>query len=124
MTWLVAAVGGAIGTLARHGVNIMFARGLERSGALATATVNILGATVIGLLAGLVASGRLHMTPHVRTFVFVGVLGGFTTFSSYMLDTLVLGIGGDQRLAFANVAGQTLVGLGVVWVAYYVALGQ
>ena len=80
MTWLAVAVGGALGSLARHGVNILFAHVLERSVPYATAAVNILGAWVIGLLAALIATGRLHMSTEWRTFVFVGILGGFTTF--------------------------------------------
>jgi fluoride ion exporter CrcB/FEX len=56
--------------------------------------------------------------------VFVGILGGFTTFSS-LLDTLTLGHGGDQALAFWNVTLQTTVGLAAVWGGYRlgVALG-
>ena len=77
----------------------------------ATATVNLVGSAVIGLLAALVATGRLHLSTEARTFVFVGILGGFTTFSSFMLDTLTLGHGGDQALAFWNVTLQTTVGL-------------
>ncbi len=56
--------------------------------------------------------------PEARTFIFVGILGGFTTFSSYMLDTFTLGHGGDHALAFWNVALQTGFGLAAVWAGY------
>ena len=82
------ALGGALGSLARHGVNIAFAHIFGRPVPLATAAVNLAGSAAIGILAGLIASRRLTMTPNMRTFVFVGLLGGFTTFSSFMLDTL------------------------------------
>jgi len=118
MTWLAVAVGGALGSLARHGVNILFAHVLERSVPYATAAVNILGAWVIGLLAALIATGRLHMSTEWRTFVFVGILGGFTTFSSFMLDTFTVGHGGDHALAFWNVALQTAFGLVAVWTGF------
>ena len=72
--------------------------------------MNLVGSAVIGLLAALLATGRLHLSSELRTFVFVGILGGFTTFSSFMLDTLTLGHGGEQALAFWNVALQTTVG--------------
>ena len=81
----------------------------------ATAAVNLAGCVVIGVLAGLIASNRLQMSPTLRAFVFVGVLGGFTTFSSFGLDTFTLGREGSYSLAFWNVAAQ--VGLGLLAVA-------
>jgi len=118
MIWLAVAVGGALGSMARHGVNVFFAHVLERSIPYATGVVNLVGSIVIGLLAALIATGRLHMSTELRTFVFVGILGGFTTFSSFMLDTFTLGHGGDHSLAFWNVALQVALGLGAVWCGY------
>ncbi len=122
MIWLAVGVGGAIGSLARHEVNIFFGHVLERSVPYATATVNVVGSLAIGLLAGLLATGRLQMSAEMRTFVFVGILGGFTTFSSYMLDTFTLGHGGDHALAFWNVVLQTAIGLVAVWGGYRAAI--
>jgi CrcB protein len=118
----IIAIGGAIGTAARHGANLLCARLLDRPVPYATAAVNLVGAGLIGLLAGLIASGRVHMAPTVRAFVFVGLLGGFTTFSSYMLDTFTLAHGGEYATAFANVAGQTALGFAAVWAGYAAAL--
>jgi fluoride exporter len=118
MIWLAVGAGGALGSMARHGVNILFAHVLQRAAPHATAAVNLTGSLVIGLLAGAIASGRLHMSPELRTFVFVGILGGFTTFSSFMLDTFTLGHGGAHALAFSNVAIQTAFGLIAVWGGY------
>ena len=114
-------VGGAVGSLARHGVNIAFAHMFGRPVPLSTAAVNVLGSGAIGLLAGLIASGRLTMSTNMRTFVFVGLLGGFTTFSSLMLDTLALTHTGERTLAFSNVAGQTVAGLLAVYGCYFLA---
>jgi CrcB protein len=122
MIWLAVAFGGALGSMARHGVNLFFAHTLERAVPYATATVNLIGSAVIGLLAALIATGRLHLSTQARTFVFVGILGGFTTFSSFMLDTLTLSHGSDRGLAIANVAVQTLFGLAAVWGGYRVGL--
>ena len=122
MIWLAVAAGGALGSVARHGVNVFFSHVLDRAVPYATAAVNLIGSLAIGLLAGLIASGRLHMSTEMRTFVFVGILGGFTTFSSYMLDTFTLGHGGEQALAFWNVALQTALGLAAVWAGYRAAL--
>jgi CrcB protein len=122
MIWLAVAFGGALGSMARHVVNMLFVHALPRAVPYATATVNLVGSAVIGLLAALVATGRLHLSAEARTFVFVGILGGFTTFSSFMLDTLTLGHGGDQALAFWNVTLQTTVGFAAVWAGYRLGL--
>jgi CrcB protein len=120
MTWIAVALGGAIGSVARHAVNLTFSH--AGSGTpYATATVNIVGSLVVGVLAGLTAGGRLHMTPFARTFVFVGVLGGFTTFSSFMLDTLTLGHSNQQQLAAANIAAQLVIGGIAVFAGYAAA---
>lgn len=119
--WIAVAAGGAIGSLARHLVNVLFARLTETTTPYATATVNIVGSIVIGVLAGLIAGGKLHLSPGVRTFVFVGILGGFTTFSSFMLDTLTLEHGRQQGLAAANVLCQVVLGLIAVFAGYAAA---
>jgi fluoride exporter len=118
MIWLAVGAGGAFGSMARHGVNIFFAHVLERAVPHATAAVNITGSLVIGLLSGAIASGRLHLSTEMRTFIFVGILGGFTTFSSFMLDTFTLGHGSEHALASSNVAIQTAGGLLAVWAGY------
>jgi CrcB protein len=114
-------LGGAIGSVARHGVNAVFAHLLMRPVPYATATVNLIGSAVAGVLAGLIASQRLTMTPTMRVFVFVGLLGGFTTFSSFMLDTLTIIERGDRVLAMSNVIGQTAIGILAVSLGYFVA---
>ena len=120
MTWIAVALGGAAGSVARHAVNLGFAR-FGNATPYATAAVNVAGSLVIGVLAGLTASGRLHLSPQVRTFVFVGILGGFTTFSSFMLDTLTLSHGGARGLAIANVVGQLALGAIAVFAGYAAA---
>ena len=122
MTWVWVAVGGALGTMARHAVNGYATQVFGRTVPYATAAVNIIGAALIGLLAGLIASGRLHMSSAVRVLVFVGILGGFTTFSSLMLDTLSLSHGGEHALAFSNLIAQTLFGVLAAWGGYQLAL--
>jgi CrcB protein len=119
MTWIAVAVGGALGSLARHWVNVQFAHRLERAVPWSTFAVNVLGCVAIGILAGAVAGGRLQLTPLARTFVFVGVLGGFTTFSSFGLDTFTIGHGGEPVAAAWNVLGQVGFGVAGVWVGYY-----
>jgi len=122
MLWFAVAVGGALGSMARHWVNLFMTHRFERSVPNATFVVNVVGCLVIGALAGRIADGRLHLTSTMRTFVFVGLLGGFTTFSSFGLDTFTLAHGGDHARAFWNVTGQMALGLGGVWLGFYLAL--
>ena len=122
MLWFAVAVGGAVGSLARHLVNVATTHRFETAAPYATFLVNVIGCLVIGALAGGIASGRLQMTAAMRTFVFVGVLGGFTTFSTFGLDTFTLAHGGDHVRAFWNVVGQVALGLGGVWLGFYLAL--
>lgn len=119
--WIAVAAGGAFGSIARHGVNMLFAHVFVRPVPYATAAVNLIGSATIGVLAGLIASERLAMAPALRTFVFVGLLGGFTTFSSFMLDTLTLTHTGERAIAMSNVVGQTVLGVIAVYAGYYIA---
>lgn len=121
-SWLAVGLGGALGSLARHGVNMLVSHRLGQAVPYATLAVNLAGCAAIGLLAGMVAGGRLAMTPEVRTFVFVGILGGFTTFSSFGLDTFVLAREGRHLAAALNVAGQVGLGLGAVAAGYFVGV--
>lgn len=111
--WIAIALGGAIGSVARHGVNRLVHQGwpLLRF-PVATVIVNVVGCCVIGLLAGLVAIGRLPMRTNWREFVFVGLLGGFTTFSTLGLDTITLVRTGDSIQALMNVLLQVVCGVG------------
>lgn len=120
--WIAVAAGGALGSLARHAVNVFVSRSSTHAVPLATTTVNVLGCLAIGLLAGAVASHRLPLGPDARAFVFVGLLGGFTTFSSLGLDTFTLVRNGRIDLAAASVAIQVIVGFAAVFVGY--ALGS
>jgi fluoride exporter len=119
--WIAVAVGGAVGSVARHGVNRLVHQGwpLLRF-PFATLVVNIVGCCAIGVLAGLVATGRLPMRANWREFVFVGILGGFTTFSTFGLDTITLVRSGDGSHAFLNVMLQVVCGLTAVHVGIIV----
>jgi CrcB protein len=114
--WIVVAAGGALGCVARHGMNriVHHAWPLLRF-PLSTLAVNVLGCCVIGVLAGLVATGRLSMRTNWREFVFVGVLGGFTTFSTFGLDTIALIRSGDSDQAVLNVVLQVIGGVAAVY---------
>jgi CrcB protein len=112
MVWLAIAAGGALGSMARHGVNVLVHhRWPLMKFPLATMIVNIVGCLVIGLLAGMILSGRISPRLYWREFVFVGILGGFTTFSTFGLDTITLARSQAIVPAMGNVVGQVVVGL-------------
>ncbi len=117
---MAVAAGGAMGSVARHAVNVSFTHLFGRPVPYATAAVNVIGSAVIGVLAGLIASGRLTLSTNLRVFIFVGLLGGFTTFSTFMLDTIALTHAGARTLALSNVAGQIILGMAAVYAGYHV----
>jgi CrcB protein len=121
MTWIVLGLGGAIGAIARHVVTGLVQRHLTSAGWAAIFAVNAAGCFAMGLVAGLLAHARVEMSETSRTFAIVGVLGGFTTFSSYTLDTYTLLRGGHTGVAVLNAAGQVLVGLAALAAGYAAA---
>ena len=116
MAWIAVALGGALGSLARHAVNTASSSRWPTF-PVGTVLVNVAGSFVIGLLAGLIAAKRLDLPIVWREFVFVGVLGGFTTFSTFSLDTFVLARSNPTH-AVLNVAIQLSGGLAGVWIGY------
>jgi CrcB protein len=89
---------------------------------LGTLVVNVAGCLGIGALAGL-AEFRQVLGPELRAFAMIGVLGGFTTFSTFAHETLALARDSELLRAFANVALQVVAGLAAAWLGYALARG-
>jgi fluoride exporter len=88
---LLVFLGGGIGAAARHGVNVAAARWLGTAFPWGTLTVNIVGSLAMGLLAAWFAfRADAGLTQHARLFLTTGILGGFTTFSAFSLDAVVM----------------------------------
>ena len=112
MVWLAIAVGGALGSVARHGVNVLVhGRWPMARFPFATLIVNVAGCLIIGLLAGLIMSERLALRFNWREFLFVGIHGGFTTFSTFGLDTITLARTHSMSAALWNVTAHVAIGL-------------
>ena len=105
--------------MARHATNhLTHNSALTTKFPVGTAVVNLVGCAVIGLLAGLLAVERIRLPLSWREFVFVGLLGGFTTFSTFGLDTFLLAKTHSSSIAAGNVLLQVVGGLVAVWVGY------
>jgi CrcB protein len=122
MTYLWVGLGGALGSVARYACAGIAVRWLGGAFPYATLFVNVAGSFAIGLLATLVASnGRPLLGIDARAFLLVGVLGGFTTFSSFSLETLNLARSGALGAAGANVALSILLCLFGAWLGFAAA---
>jgi CrcB protein len=111
---LVIGFGGFLGTIARFGLSGFVQKLVGGSFPLGTLAVNILGCLVIGILMYLIED-RSMFGPTARLFLTMGLLGGFTTFSSFGCETLDLLRDGDYRSAVINVGASVFLGLGAVW---------
>jgi fluoride exporter len=86
---MMVALGGAIGSVLRFGVNELGVKGFGTSFPLHTLFVNVVGCFAMGIVTGL-AIARMDMTENLRLFLTTGLLGGFTTFSAFALDFAML----------------------------------
>lgn len=107
---LLLAAAGALGTLARYWLCAAVGRFNGTAFPWGTVAVNLAGCFLAGLVWSLFEH-RFHVSGHARTAVMVGFLGGFTTFSAFMLDTWQLADGAKWAPAAANLALQNVLGL-------------
>jgi fluoride exporter len=104
--FLLVFIGGGIGACARHAVNLLVPRLAGTDFPWATLTVNVTGSLLMGLLAGYLAfRGGGGLTQHTRVLLATGVLGGYTTFSAFSLDTALLFERGAAGEAVAYILG-------------------
>lgn len=116
------ALGGAMGSLMRFWFGEWFSSVSDSRFPWATVLVNISGSFLIGLIATLTApDGRYVATPVARQFLMVGICGGYTTFSAFSLQTLVLAQTGDWPRAGANVVASVVLCLVAVWLGHLAA---
>jgi CrcB protein len=114
------AIGGAIGSVARSLLSTFVLRATGSLFPAGTFVVNVIGCLIFGAIVG-AAQQRFVLSPEARAFLLVGILGGFTTFSSYAFETFGLIRDGQFLAATLNVVGQVVVGLVAFWLGF--ALG-
>lgn len=121
-TYLWVAAGSALGGMARYWCSGFVAERAGEAFPWGTLIINVLGSFVIGLFGGLTGpDGRFVVSPDVRIFVMVGLCGGYTTFSSFSLQTLALMQEGEWARAGANVVLSVILCLVAVWLGVVAA---
>jgi CrcB protein len=122
VTYLWIALGGALGSVARYGCSSLAARLVGETFPWGTLIINVVGSLVIGFFATLTGpDGRVLAPPDTRQLVMVGLCGGYTTFSSFSLQTLNLVRDGDMLAAAGNIVGSVVLCLLAVWLGHIAA---
>ena len=114
---LLVGAGGFLGSVLRYGMYGLVSRLPLAAFPYGTLAANLLGCLAIGLLAGLAESRNL-IGPDMRLFLFVGLLGGFTTYSAFGYEIFALLRDGEHLRSAAFVLAHLLVGVGAVWLGY------
>ncbi|MFA7277013.1 MAG: fluoride efflux transporter CrcB [Pseudobdellovibrionaceae bacterium] len=113
--FLLVGLGGALGAMLRHGTNLLALRWLGPDFPYGTMAINITGSILIGIVAGLLAHVT-QWTQELRLFAVVGILGGYTTFSAYSLDSFLLLERGDYMQAAIYMGGTVILSLVAVFI--------
>lgn len=120
-TCLIVMAGGALGTFSRYAISVL-ATPISRDLPWGTIIINVTGSLIIGLFSTLtLANGRFPVSDNMRLFVMIGLCGGYTTFSSFSLQTLDLLRSGATVRACINVAASVVLCIGAVAVGHLIA---
>ncbi len=120
--YIYVAIGGAIGTVGRYWLSGVAARLIGETFPWGTLLINVTGSFIIGFFATLTGpDGRVYAASTTRQFVMTGICGGYTTFSSFSLQTLNLANDGEALRAGANVGLSVALCLVAVWAGSVVA---
>jgi CrcB protein len=122
MNYLWVALGSALGGMARYGASGLAVLVGGETFPWGTLFVNVSGSLLIGVLAALMPmDGRIAFVGDARALLMVGLCGGFTTFSSFSLETLNLARNGEWTFAGGYIAASILLCLLAVWAGYFAA---
>lgn len=123
MTWVWVMIGSAIGGVLRYGLSGWASTHISETFPIGTIIVNVSGSFVIGFFAALTGpDGRVFVSSDARQFVMTGICGGYTTFSSFSLQTLTLANDGERLLAGVNVVASVVLCLAAVWLGFAAAM--
>ena len=121
--YLLIGLGGALGSMLRYFLNGVISNRLGETFPWGTLAINVTGSFVIGVIATLTGTGgRWFASPETRFFLMTGICGGYTTFSSFSLQTLNLALGGEWLGAGMNILLSVVLCLLGVWAGHGLAL--
>ena len=121
-SYLWIAIGGALGSVARYWCSGVAARLIGETFPWGTLIVNVVGSLIIGFFATITGpEGRLLVGTIPRQFVMIGICGGYTTFSSFSIQTLNLLNDGEWLYAGANIVASVVACLLAVWLGHVAA---
>ncbi len=124
--YLIIGLGGALGSMLRFGLGSLIDTNVQKTGQIfpwGTIVVNVTGCFVIGFIFTISAAGegRIMLSSLTRNFIMIGILGGYTTFSSFSLQTLLLAQDNQWWSAAANVLLSVVLCLAGVWLGAMLA---
>lgn len=123
MTYLLVAIGGALGSMMRYGLSGVVTQMTGGTFPYGTMFVNVTGALMIGVIASLAAPESIFFLPApARLFLMTGICGGYTTFSTFSLETFNLLREGEFLPAMANMLLSVVLCVVSVWIGYSAAL--
>jgi CrcB protein len=123
MTYLWVAIGGALGSMMRYGFSGVVAQMTGGDFPYGTMFVNVTGALLIGIFASISApQSRFFVPAPARMFLMTGICGGYTTFSTFSLESFNLLREGEVRPALANMLLSVVLCIFAVWIGYTAAL--
>jgi len=121
--YIWVAIGGALGTVGRFWLSGLIANKFGQTFPWGTLAINVSGSFIIGFFAALTdPEGRYLVSPGFRTFFMIGLCGGYTTFSSFSLQTLTLARDGEWLYAGANCGASVVLCLAAVWLGHVCAM--
>ena len=113
--YLLVAIGGALGSVARYGTGVLVGKAWDGTFPLGTMLINIVGSLAMGLFIGYLVRTAPSWQADARLFVAVGIFGGFTTFSSFSLDTIAILERGEIVQAGLYVVASVAIGIAALY---------
>ena len=120
MKLLYIGIGGFLGAVSRYLVSGLFQKWLDKPFPVGTLAVNVIGCFLIGLLSGL-SQGRQLFTPEMRLFLFIGFLGGLTTFSTFIYEIFTFARDGQIIPSLANLTLHLVLGIAAIWAGFAIS---
>ena len=116
---LAVAIGGSIGAVLRYIIFYLFEKTYNHTFPWSTLIVNLAGSFLIGLLWG--AFDKFYVSPGMRLFLFVGILGSFTTFSTFAFDVFSLGKDGSIKYLILYISATNILGIALAIGGFYLS---